>query len=219
MGEGRRIRLPRGALARLRRSDEGLARVIDQVGACRMRVGAAETHLASLVRAIVYQQLSGKAAATIFGRFRALYPPHRFPTAAQIRRTHYTRLRQVGLSRQKQAALRDLCRHVVEGRLPLDDPRDDLGEHEDEALIERLTAVRGIGRWSAQIFLMFQLGRLDQWPVDDLAIRKGVARLWGQEELPGKKAMEAWGERCRPYRTVAAWYLWRSLEIETPGGG
>lgn len=213
MSEGRPVRLPRGALARLRRADDGLARVIDQVGRCRMRVGYAETHLASLVRAIVYQQLSGKAAATIFGRFRDLYPQDAFPSAEQIRRTHYTKLRKAGLSRQKQAALRDLCRHVCEGRLPL----HDVEEHDDEVLIERLTAVRGIGRWSAQMFLMFQLGRLDQWPVDDLGVRKGVALLTGAEELPGKREMEAWGERCRPYRTVASWYLWRSLEIETPG--
>ena len=210
---GTKVRLPRGALARLRKADPGLARVIEQVGPCRMRVGHAPTHLASLVRAIVYQQLSGKAAGTIYGRFLDLYPDCEFPTAARIRRTHYTKLRKVGLSRQKQAAVRDLCRHVVEGRLPL----HDVDEHDDEALIERLTAVRGIGRWSAQMFLMFQLGRLDQWPVDDLGVRKGVALVQGRDTLPGRKEMEAWGERYRPYRTVASWYLWRSLEIETPG--
>ena len=104
-------------------------------------------------------------------------------------------------------------RHVAQGSLPL----HDVEEHEDEVLIERLTAVRGIGRWSAQMFLMFQLGRLDQWPVDDLGVRKGVALLLGTDVLPNKREMEAWGERCRPYRTVASWYLWRSLEIETPG--
>ncbi|MEM7152875.1 MAG: DNA-3-methyladenine glycosylase [Myxococcota bacterium] len=210
---GRAIRLPRGALAKLRKADEGLARVIDEVGRCRMRVGEADSHLESLARAIVYQQLSGKAAATIYGRFRALYSGDLFPSAQQIRRTHYTKLRKAGLSRQKQAALRDLCRHVVEGRLPL----DDVEELDDEALIERLTAVRGIGRWSAQMFMMFQLGRLDQWPVDDLGVRKGVALLMGTEQLPGKREMEAWGERCRPYRSVASWYLWRSLDIQTPG--
>jgi len=178
-----------------------------------MDVGYAETHLASLIRAIVYQQLSGKAAATIYGRFRALFDEDAFPSAQEIRRIHYTKLRKAGLSRQKQAALRDLCRHVVQGRLPL----HDVEEHDDEVLIERLTAVRGIGRWSAQMFLMFQLGRLDQWPVDDLGVRKGVALLLGTDQLPKRKEMEAWGERCRPYRTVASWYLWRSLEIETPG--
>ena len=213
MSEGRALRLPRGALARLRGADEGMAGVIDRVGRCRMRVGYAESNLASLVRAIVYQQLSGKAAATIYGRFRALYPEDEFPSAQAIRRTHHTKLRKAGLSRQKQAALRDLCRHVAEGRLPL----HDVEEHDDEVLIERLTAVRGIGRWSAQMFLMFQLGRLDQWPVDDLGVRKGVALLLGQDELPGRRQMEDWGERCRPYRTVASWYLWRSLEIDTPG--
>lgn len=212
MSEGRPLKLPRGALPHLRRSDPGLARVIEQVGRCRMQVGYAETHLASLVRAIIYQQLSGKAAATIYGRFRALYPEDRFPSAEEIRGTHHARLRKCGVSRQKQAALRDLCKHVAEGRLPL----HDVDEHDDEVLIERLTAVRGIGRWSAQMFLMFQLGRLDLWPVDDLGVRKGVALILGSDELPSRKEMEAWGERCRPYRTVASWYLWRSLDIQTP---
>ncbi|MCH9685424.1 MAG: DNA-3-methyladenine glycosylase 2 family protein [Deltaproteobacteria bacterium] len=213
MSDGRLVRLPRGALAHLRRSDEGLAQLMATVGRCRLRVGFAETHLASLVRAIVYQQLSGKAAATIFGRFRALYPEDAFPTAQQIRRTHYTKLRKAGLSRQKQMALRDLCRHVVEGRLPL----HDVEELEDEALIERLTAVRGIGRWSAQMFAIFQLGRLDHWPVDDLAVKKGAALVQGLDAMPTRKEMEAWGERFRPYRTVTAWYLWRSQDIQTPG--
>ncbi len=212
MNEGMVVKLPRGALAKLRKADGGLATVINTVGRCRMRIGHAPTHLASLTRSIVYQQLSGKAAATIFGRFRALFPEDSFLTAEEIRRVHYTKLRKAGLSRQKQAALRDLCRHVVHGRLPLDDVED----LEDEALVERLTAVRGIGRWSAQMFMMFQLGRLDVWPVDDLGVRKGVALLTGAEALPGKREMEAWGERCRPYRSVASWYLWRSLEIETP---
>lgn len=212
MNEGRPLKLPRGALPHLRRSDPGLARVIAQVGRCRMQVGHAESHLASLVRAIIYQQLSGKAAATIYGRFRALYPAERFPAAEEILRTHHARLRKAGISRQKQAALRDLCRHVAEERLPL----HDVDDHDDEALIERLTAVRGIGRWSAQMFLMFQLGRLDLWPVDDLGVRKGVALILGRDDLPTRREMEAWGERCRPYRTVASWYLWRSLEVVTP---
>lgn len=212
MSQGRLLKLPRGTLPHLRRCDPGLAAVIEQVGRCRMQVGYAETHLASLMRAIIYQQLSGKAAATIYGRFRALYPSDRFPSAEEIRRTHHATLRKCGVSRQKQAALKDLCLHVAEGWLPL----HDVDEHDDEVLIERLTAVRGIGRWSAQMFLMFQLGRLDLWPVDDLGVKKGVALILGQDELPNRKEMEAWGERCRPYRTVTSWYLWRSLEIETP---
>ena len=212
MSEGRPLKLPRGALPHLRKSDPGLARVIEQVGRCRIQIGYAESNLASLVRSIIYQQLSGKAAATIYGRFRALYPADRFPSAEEIRRTHHARLRKCGVSRQKQAALKDLCLHGAEGRLPL----HDVDEHEDEVLIERLTEVRGIGRWSAQMFLMFQLGRLDLWPVDDLGVKKGVALILGTDALPTRKEMEAWGERCRPYRTVASWYLWRSLEIETP---
>jgi 3-methyladenine DNA glycosylase/8-oxoguanine DNA glycosylase len=173
-----------------------------------MEVGLGQDSLEALVRAIVYQQLSGKAAATIFRRFVALYGEGPFPPAEAILRTHHARMRKAGLSRQKQAAVRDLCRHVADGRLPL----HDVSQLEDEALIERLTAVRGIGRWSAQMFLMFHLGRLDVWAPDDLGIKKAIARVRGWSELPDRKRMLAEGERYRPFRTVASWYLWRSLE-------
>ena len=208
MSQGRPLKLPRGALPHLRRSDPGLARVIEQVGRCRMQVGYAETHLASLVRAIIYQQLSGKAAATIYGRFRALYPADRFPSAEEIRRTHHATLRKCGVSRQKQAALRDLCLHVAEGRLPL----HDVDEHDDEVLIERLTAVRGIGRWSAQMFLMFALRRHDVLPVGDLGVRKAMQNIYALPELPKPVEMERIAQPWRPYCSVASWYLWRSLD-------
>jgi 3-methyladenine DNA glycosylase/8-oxoguanine DNA glycosylase len=208
VADGNRIRLPRGALARLSAADPALGDVIARVPFA-MRHGAAESHLAALVRSIVYQQLSGKAAATIYGRFRALFPAERFPEAEHILALHHTRLRKVGLSRQKSAALRDLCKHVRDERLPL----DALAPLPDDELIERVVAVRGLGVWSAQMFMMFHLGRLDIWPVDDLGIKKGMAKLRGRTDLPGKKEMLALGEVYRPYRSIAAWYLWRATEL------
>lgn len=210
MQRGRKLRLPRGALKTLREADPSLARVIDEVGPCRMRIGEAAGDLDALVRSIIGQQLSGKAAATIYGRFLDLFDSGAFPSADEIRGTHYARLRKVGLSRQKQAAVRDLCRHVCTGALPLDTP--DLHALTDEELIERLSAVRGVGRWSGQMFLMFHLGRTDVWPSTDLGIQKGFAKLQGAQALPKPRALEAAGDRYRPFRSIAAWYLWRSLE-------
>lgn len=163
------------------------------------------------MRAIVYQQLSGKAAQTIYGRVMELLecgPDAPFPAPEQIVRCHHARLRKAGLSRQKQAAVKDLCRHVIDGRLPL----GDLSDLHDDTLIERLTAVRGIGRWSAQMFMMFHLGRLDVWPVDDLGVQKGVAKMRGLAERPKPKQMVSLGEPFAPYRSIAAWYMWRFID-------
>lgn len=210
LGPGQRLRTPRGSLAHLRRVDPPLGRVVDRVGPFAMRVGRAENALAALVRSIVYQQLTGKAAGTIHGRFRGLFEG--VPTAAEILRHDDATLRGVGLSRQKVASIRDLCSHAEAGVLPLDAPHT----LDDEDLVERLTKVRGIGRWSAEIFLMFHLGRVDVWPADDLGLKKGMAGIRRGGELPDRRRMMALGERYRPFRTVAAWYLWRSLD---PVGG
>lgn len=207
MSAGVRIRLPRGARRHLSAAHPGMARIIETVGPFAMRKRAASCELEALVRSIVYQQLSGKAAGTIYGRFLELYEGG-FPEADVILKTHYTRLRKVGLSRQKQAAIRDLCRHVSAGSLPLGQTES----LDDETLVERLTAVRGIGRWSAQMFMMFHLGRLDVWPEDDLGVRKAVARMAALPELPTRKQMLAAGRDFAPYRTVASWYLWRSVD-------
>lgn len=204
-----RVKLPRGALASLRRADPALARVIDQVGRCGLQVSSGRGSLEALVRSIVYQQLSGKAAATIFGRFRELFDAPAFPEPEEILRLHHARMRKAGISRAKQLAIRDLCRHVADGRLPLHDVHD----LADEELVQRLTAVRGIGEWSAQMFMMFHLGRLDVWAPGDLGIRKAVALVRGLPDLPDKRRMLEEGERYRPYRTVASWYLWRALEL------
>ncbi len=205
MATPKKLRVTKTGLQRLRDADPSLGPVIDAVGPCRLTVRNASCDLESLVRAIVYQQLSGKAAGTIFGRFRELFPKDGFPSARDIGRMHHARLRKAGVSRQKQAAIKDLCRHVASGALPL----EDLADLRDEDLIERLTAVRGIGRWSAQIFMLFHLGRRDVWPVDDLGIRKGVQKLRGLDALPSPRAMEAYGEPYSGQRSIASWYLWR----------
>jgi 3-methyladenine DNA glycosylase/8-oxoguanine DNA glycosylase len=161
------------------------------------------------VRSIVYQQLSGKAAATIFGRVRALFPAAHFPTAAEISARSDEELRACGLSQQKLSYLRDLTARAADGRL--DFAR--IGELADEEVIAHLSAVRGIGRWSAEMFLMFHLGRRDVWPVDDLGIRKAVMVLHQLPAMPTPRELGPIGERYRPFRSVASWYLWRLLEL------
>jgi len=182
--------------------------LIRRVGRYRLEVGNPGGHLGALIRSIVYQQLSGKAAATIHGRFAALFPESTFPDARAILRKRDEQLRACGLSRQKIAAIRDLCSRVSSGALPL----DAIEAFADEAALEHLTQVRGIGRWSAQMFLMFHLGRLDVWPTGDLGIQKGLMRLYGMRRRPNQKRLEKLGEPFRPYRTIASWYLWRLLD-------
>lgn len=197
----------RRALAHLRRTDERIARVIESVGPCRFTHRAEGTHFDALLRAIVYQQLSGKAASTILGRVLALYDG-RYPTPRELLATPDERLRAAGLSRQKLAYMRDLARHVHEEMLPV----DQLHELEDAQIIEALTAVKGIGRWSAQMFLMFRLGRPDVLPELDLGIRKGLQRAYRMRKLPTPARVQAIGARWSPYATYACWYLWRSLD-------
>ena len=174
---------------------------------CRFVPRAEGTHFDALLRAIVYQQLSGKAAATILGRVLALYDD-RYPTAGELLATPEEQLRAAGLSRQKLSYMRDLARHVQDGSLPI----DRLHELRDEEIIVALTAVKGIGRWSAQMFLMFRLGRPDVLPDIDLGIRKGVQRAYRMRQLPPPKKVQALGARWSPYATYACWYLWRSLD-------
>ena len=200
--------LPRGALQALGRADPSMGKLIRRIGRFRLEKGRAGGHLAALIRSIVYQQLSGKAAATIHGRFEALFPPGSFPDPAAILAQTDEALRACGLSRQKIAALRDLCSRVVSGKLPLDE-LDAMG---DDAVLALLTEVRGIGKWSAEMFLMFHLGRLDVWPSGDLGIQKGLIKLYALRRKPNRVKLEKLGEPFRPYRTVASWYLWRLVD-------
>jgi len=192
----------------LMRRDPILGAVIKRIGPCGMADRQRSDHLSALLGAIVGQQLSTKAAATIFARFVALFPGNRMPDAAAIAAVDDSVLRGVGLSRQKIGYLRDLCARIADGRLQL----DELEELPDELVIERLTAVKGFGRWTAEMFLMFRLHRPDVLPVGDLGIVNAVKRIYGLRKSPDAKRLNKIGDAWRPYRSVAAWYLWQSLK-------
>ncbi len=200
----------RKAVRHLVATDPALAPIIGSVGPFRMELKHSRSLFGALAEAIVYQQLSNKAAATIYGRVAALYPRARDGfTPRHILKTPDDALRGCGLSRAKVLAVQDLARKVHGKELPTLDEAHAL---DDATLIERLVAVRGIGRWSAEMFLMFRLGRPDVLPVDDYSLRKAYAKAFGKRTLPSPQALEKHGEKWRPYRTVASWYLWRTLE-------
>ena len=163
----------------------------------------------ALAESIAYQQLSGKAAATIFGRVRALYPKRKWLDPEQLLATPDQALRAAGLSRAKTAALKDLAAKTIDGTVPTGRA---LIRMSDDEIITRLTAVRGIGRWTVEMLLLFDLGRPDVWPVDDYGVRKGFAKTFGRRNFPTPKQLMKLGEKWRPYRSVAAWYFWRALD-------
>jgi methylated-DNA-[protein]-cysteine S-methyltransferase len=202
---------PVAAVEHLRRSDAPFARVIDSVGPFRMRIDRTSSLFVALAEAIVYQQLTGKAAATIFGRVRALFPYADSDglTADQIRRVSDVRLRGAGLSRGKLLSLRDLAERTLAGELP---SLPEIHQMDDDAIIERLTQVRGIGRWTVEMLLIFRLGRPDVLPVGDYGVRKGFAVAFRKTDLPSPGDLEKRGARWAPYRSVASWYLWRAAE-------
>jgi 3-methyladenine DNA glycosylase/8-oxoguanine DNA glycosylase len=201
---------PATAVAHLRESDALLARVIDSVGPFDMRLQRTSSPFLALAEAIVHQQLTGKAAATIFARLCALFPPTRGgPTPQQVLRAPEAKLLSAGLSGSKVLSLRDLARRTEDGEVP---SLAQLRRMDDEAIVERLTRVRGIGRWTVEMLLMFRLGRPDVLPVDDYGIRKGFAVAFRKRELPARADLERRGARWSPYRTAASWYLWRAAE-------
>ena len=163
----------------------------------------------ALAESIAYQQLSGKAASTIFGRVRALYPKRKWLDPEQLLATPDETLRAAGLSRAKTAALKDLAAKTIDGTVPAGRA---LIRMSDDEIIMRLTAVRGIGRWTVEMLLLFDLGRPDVWPVDDYGVRKGFAKTFGRRKLPTPKQLMKFGEKWRPYRSMAAWYFWRALD-------
>jgi DNA-3-methyladenine glycosylase II len=163
----------------------------------------------ALAESIAYQQLSGKAAATIFGRVRALYPKRKWLDPELVLKTPDEKLRACGLSRSKTAALKDLAAKTLDGTVPT---RRALLRMTDDEIIQRLTSVRGIGRWTVEMLLLFELGRLDVWPVADYGVQKGFAKTFGRRKLPTLKQFLKIGEKWRPYRSVAAWYFWRALD-------
>jgi DNA-3-methyladenine glycosylase II len=197
------------SLRHLKRVDPVLATVIERVGPCRLTPRTEGTHFDALVRAIVYQQLSGKAAATIHGRVQALYGG-RAPTPAEILATSDEQLRSAGLSRQKLSYLKDLAAKVEAGTVPLEN--GDIERLSDDEIIERLILVKGIGRWTVQMFLMFRLGRADVLPDLDLGVQNAIKRVYRLRKQPGPKDVRRIGARWSPYASIACWYLWRSLE-------
>ena len=163
----------------------------------------------ALAESIAYQQLSGKAAATIWKRVRALFPRRKHLDPKLVLATPDEKFRAAGLSRSKIAALKDLAAKTIDGTVPSSRA---LARMTDEEIIARLTSVRGIGRWTAEMLLLFDLGRLDVWPVADYGVRKGFAKTFGRRKLPTPKQLTKFGEKWRPYRSVAAWYFWRALD-------
>jgi DNA-3-methyladenine glycosylase II len=194
----------------LMRRDPILGAAIKTIGACGMADRQRQDHLSALVGAIVSQQLSTKAAATIFGRLVALFPDNHIPDAAAIAAHGDSVLRSVGLSGQKVSYLRDLSARLMDGRLKL----DELDALPDEQVIERLVAVKGFGRWTAEMFLMFRLHRPDVLPGGDLGIVVAIQRLYRLRKRPDAKRVLKIGEAWRPYRSVASWYLWQTLRNE-----
>ncbi len=205
------------ALAHLRKVDAKLGDVIDRAVAPKMRLDPTESTFQALAQSIVYQQLSGKAAGTIHGRLRDLFPRRKL-TPEGLRDASDASLRGAGLSRGKVLALRDLASRTLAGTVP---DIDRLHAMSDDAIVDRLVQVRGIGRWTVQMLLIFRLGRPDVLPIDDYGVRAGFQKAYGKRRMPTPKELAAYGERWKPFRTVGSWYMWRALELsrgEKSGG-
>jgi len=201
----------RKATAHLKKVDPVLGQVIKTVGSYKGWPPSTGTHFEAVCRSIVFQQLSGAAAGTIHGRFQGLYGG-RTPLPAELASTSDEHLRSIGLSRQKSAYLKDLGSRVALGELPI----ETLHELGDEDIISALTQVKGIGRWTAQMFLMFRLGRPDVLPDLDLGVQKGIQRAYRLRKLPTPERVKKIGAKWAPYRTVGSWYMWRLLDTPKP---
>ena len=200
---------PVAAVAHVSSKDSRLGKLIERVGPMRLRLAHLQSPFEALAESIVYQQLSGYAAAAILARVVALFRPRKFPRPGDLLAMSDERLRAAGLSQGKIAALRDLATKTIDGTVP---QMRELRKLSDEEIVERLSAVRGIGRWTAEMLLIFRLGRPDVLPATDYGVRKGFARVYRRKELPTPKELLVAGEKWRPYRTVASWYFWRALE-------
>jgi len=192
----------------LSKADPKLGRIIKQVGPCRLHAFAPRDPFEALCMSIASQQLSTKAADTIFRRFCDLFP-NRKPAPDVVMTLTNEEIRAVGFSRPKVTFIKDLAAHVHDGRLDL----KRLKKHPDDEVMRQLVAVKGIGRWTAEIFLMFRLGRPDVFPADDLGLMNAVQRVYGLRKRPDAKKLRKMGEAWKPHRSVAAWYLWQSLTL------
>ncbi len=197
-------------LRHLSQADKTLGRLIRKVGPCTLKPEKNCSPFQSLVRSVAHQQLTGKAAATILGRVKALFPGKRFPDPEDLLLIPDEKLRAAGLSGAKVRAVKDIAAKTLAGVVPT---MREIHKLSNEEILERLTTIRGVGPWTVEMLLMFRLGREDVFPITDYGVRKGFALIYKLEELPTPKALLAHGEKWRPYRTTAAWYLWRALEL------
>jgi DNA-3-methyladenine glycosylase II len=208
-----RLRAPRydveKGVAHLKASHPRMSAIIDRIGPCGI-----QTHtlppFEALTQSIVYQQLNGRAAATILGRVLAIYAPKKHPTPEDLLATDDARLRAAGLSRAKTLAVKSLAQHALDGTVP---SRAAAVRLSNEELIERLTKVHGIGRWTVEMFLIFGLERPDVWPVLDFGVRKGLGRAFGKRQMPTAKQALPYARKFTPYSSIAAWYFWRACEL------
>lgn len=206
---------PAAAIRHLAASDPRFAALIVRAKPYAPRIDLPVRPFDALAESIAYQQLSGKAAATIWGRVRALYGKRKWLDPSQVIATPDETLRACGLSGAKTRALKDLAAKTLDGIVPKTGIA--LAAMSDEEIIERLTAVRGIGRWTVEMLLLFDLGRPDVWPVTDLGVQKGYAKTFRKRKLPTPKELQRIGTKWKPYRSAAAWYFWRALDLAADG--
>jgi DNA-3-methyladenine glycosylase II len=208
-----KIKTAEAAVAVLAKADKKLAKVIEKASPFRLEIPHLQSTFEALAESIVYQQLSGKAAASIFNRLKVLTGETAFPTPEEILALPQSALRGAGLSQAKTLAILDLAARTKAGLIP---SADAMQKMSDDELVEILTAVRGIGRWTVDMILIFRLGRLDVMPATDYGVRKGFALTYKLADLPAPKELLAHAERWRPYRTIGSWYMWRANEVFKP---
>ena len=201
------------AHAHLSKTDKRLASLIERVGEFEFKLDECDSVYESLLEAIMHQSIAGKAAQAIFARIKALGTDGRCPTPQQLLRVSKPKLRKVGLSRAKVAAVRDLAQKTIDGVVPNIEAAEKMS---DQELVDRLISVRGIGAWTVEMFLIFRLGRPDVLPIHDYGVQKGWAITYRRKYIPTPKVLLKFGERWRPYRTVASWYMWRAVHLAGP---
>jgi DNA-3-methyladenine glycosylase II len=202
---------PTGYLSKV---DPVMGRLIVEIGPFTLKPTIRRSPFESLVRAVAHQQLHDKAAESILKRFIRLFPGRRFPRPDDLLAMNVTSIRGAGFSHAKVSTLRDLAAKTLDGTVPT---ARTIMQCEDEAIVQRLTEVRGIGRWTVEMLLIFQLGRPDVLPVNDFGVRNGFRIAYRRRSMPTPKHLSRYGERWRPYRTVASWYLWRAADREKRG--
>jgi len=201
------------AHAHLSKTDKNLARLIAQVGGFQFKLDECDSVYESLLEAIMHQSIAGKAAQAIFARIKALGTSGNCPTPQELLRVPARKLRTAGLSKAKVAAVRDLAQKTIDGVVPTLEAAEKMS---DQELVERLISVRGIGPWTVEMFLIFRLGRPDVLPIHDYGVQKGYAITYRKRKIPKPKELLKFGERWRPYRSVASWYMWRAVQLAGP---